>query len=80
MYYVSFDFDISGLDAGYNLHFDLFTVDPNDTGTVGEFAPFSHDARTDCCDDTEVPEPGVIALFGTGLLLLGLVRLRRKDV
>lgn len=70
--YVGWDFDVSGLLAGYQLHFDLFGASCTTTGVlnvtncaVKQFAPFSHDAGTD------VPEPTTLLLFGFGLLLVG---------
>lgn len=54
------------------LHFDLYDHYLSRTRAVYKFAPFSHDAG-----GTTVPEPTPIALIGVGLLVLGLVRLRR---
>lgn len=70
-FYQSFDFDISGLAEGYDLHFDLYNTALKKGDTVlGQFAPFSHDART-------IPEPSVLALLGVGLL--GIAFSRRKQ-
>ncbi len=69
-FYQSFDFDVSGLAADYELHFDLYNTALKKGDTVlGQFAPFSHDART-------IPEPSVLALMGLGLL--GVAFSRRK--
>lgn len=54
------------------LHFDAYTL--NSDGTINQFAPFSHDAEV-----SSVPEPGTLALLGTGLLGLGVFIRRRKN-
>ena len=78
-YYQDWVFDISGLDSGEYLHFDLYQIGgwggPNGdkfTGIV-EFAPFSHDASS---DGHQVPEPGTMVLLGSGLV--GLAGWGRK--
>lgn len=83
MFYVGFDFDVSGLDDGIDLHFDLYNVtqarrDPLDLDR-DDFAPFSHDATTDRPPEVHVAEPGVLSLLGFGLLgLAGAIRRRRQ--
>jgi hypothetical protein len=79
-YYRQFVIDTSGLDAGYELHFDLYTtisgapaaLKKNGIAStdidVDDFAPFSHDAETR--RTTELPEPGTLLLLGTTLMAL----------
>ena len=69
MYWVAFDFDVTGLVNGYNLHFDTY-----DTDHLPEVkAPFSHDARTG------VPEPGTLLLLSAGLLGAAFSRRGRRQ-
>jgi hypothetical protein len=78
MYFAAFDFDVSGLATGYDLHFDLYDEVIRSSGDidVNKFAPFSHDAEI---RRIQVPEPGSIALFGTGLILLTAVNKRTRN-
>jgi hypothetical protein len=79
LYWLGWNFDVSGLLPGFNLHFDLYGTVCHATTTgqncvVRQFAPFSHDAGT------SVPEPATVTLLGAGLLLLGVAtRRRRRD-
>lgn len=89
MFYQQFNFDITNLMAGYNLHFDLYSeklcTATKGSGSSGcqsigdidikEFAPFSHDAES---QRTEIPEPLSLALFGAGLAGMGLIRRRKR--
>ncbi len=46
-YYAQFDVDVSGLDSGFGLHFDLYNTDVLMDGDIDrdDFAPYSHDAE-----------------------------------
>jgi hypothetical protein len=83
MYYMPFLVDVSGLDQGYGIHFDLYDEkaytkakcnNPAGDIDVNDFAPFSHDAT----GMKMVPDGGTTAaLLGLGVLGLGFFA-RRK--
>lgn len=78
LYYKAFQVDVSGLDAGYEIHFDLYSVkwdDNKDQLIVDDFAPFSHDAQSG--GGTPVPEPSTLLLLGAGLAGFGAYHRRR---
>ena len=85
-YYFAFTGDSSLLQAGYNLHFDLYTESLRDCATgrnpaactdvdVDSFAPFSHDAET----TTRIPEPSTVTGLLMGLAVAGR-RLTKRTV
>ena len=77
MYYAGFNFDKSALADGFELHFDLYNeLMRSGDIDINNFAPFSHDAAT----TTKVPEPAALALFGIGLLGMGLATTLRRRV
>lgn len=86
MYFARFDFDLSGLAAGFGLHFDLYDESlvsscKSRNCTVGDidvnkFAPFSHDAQAMV---TAVPEPETYAMLLAGLALMAFVSRRRRQ-
>ena len=67
---LSFDLDVAG---SFYLHLTFSSHFNSDTspGTYRNTAESLHETAT-----TSVPEPGTLALFGTGLLLLGFSRRR----
>lgn len=67
--WIGWDIDSTGLGDNYFLHFDLYNVKfRSGDYDINDFAPFSHDARGDCC--VQVPEPNGLFLLGLGLLLI----------
>jgi hypothetical protein len=69
--YNAFNVDISGLAAGYSLHFDLYDRDLKRS----VFAPFSHDAQSG--STVPVPDGGTtVALLGGAICALGAFRRR----
>ena len=87
MYYMQFDFNVSGLAPGLGIHFDLYNEQliekckkvggctPVDLD-INQFAPFSHDAEGAVA---VVPEPESYAMLLAGLGLLGFTARRRKQ-
>ncbi len=87
--------DLTGGEIA-GIHFDLFTVASgqyspgglDDRKLVQAFAPFSHDAQSlppgtpppPPPPTGGVPEPGILALFGTGMLGMAIMRRRRRQV
>jgi hypothetical protein len=78
MYYKVFHVDVSGLEPGYLIHFDLYNTKLVKGGDgdidVSEFAPFSHDAES----RRRVPEPSTLLLLGGGLLSLAVFGKRAR--
>jgi len=90
-YYQKFTVDISGLLSAYSLHFDLYDQTVKDVGTkkepltavtMGDFAPYSHDAQSGLGGgggggSLLVPDGGTTIIL-LGLALLGIGGLGRK--
>jgi len=68
----NFVIDIAGFDS---VHFDLYTksVDADGYTSIDHFAPFSHDSEF-----SRVPTPGILYLFGIGLL--GMYTANRRKI
>ncbi len=81
MFFEDFLVDVSDLDEGVRIHFDLYTKEAvNGDIDVDEFAPFSHDAESGNGNGNgngQVPEPGTLALLAA-TLGMGAV-FRRKN-
>ncbi len=73
--YMSFNVDITGLDAGYTLWFDLIQLDAN--GKVIANEPFSHAAQGGTGGGSSVPDGGSTAML-LGMAMLGLGWAKRK--
>lgn len=76
LYLATFAIDLSGLAAGYGVHFDLYNLNIKNGRLYDEFAPFSHDAEG---WSQPVPEPGTVLLLGSGFLGLAIYGRRRKN-
>jgi hypothetical protein len=76
MYYKVFHVDVSGLEPGYLIHFDLYNTKILEGGDidVSKSAPFSHDAES----RRRVPEPSTLLLLGGGLLSLAVFGKRTR--
>jgi len=77
MYYKKFDIDVSGLNPGLGIHFDLYNEKLLSGGDVdvNKFAPYSHDAQG--MVTSPIPEPETYALLLAGLAFIGFMARRR---
>ena len=68
MIFEDFDVDVSGLAAGYQVHFDLYNLGTDKRGNVmvKDFAPFTHDAQSG---------PLTVADTSSTMILLGMAML-----
>jgi hypothetical protein len=73
MYDDAFTIDMSLLEEGFGLHFDLYAL--ADDGTIDFKAPFSHDAGG---GTPPVPEPATFLLVGSGMAALAMFRRRQN--
>lgn len=92
LYYAAFAVDVSNLDDGSALHFDLYNTDVRNckgkeacttVASRDDFAPFSHDAQSGGSGGTgpsSIPEPNSMALVLLGLGLLGAGFVARRKV
>jgi hypothetical protein len=79
LYYHDFLVDITNLDPGYSVHFDLYDEKvKSGVYCVDDFAPFSHDAQSGT-NVAHVPDSGSgLLMLGAALAGLGFVRRRRR--
>ncbi|MBN1760102.1 MAG: choice-of-anchor N protein [Chitinispirillaceae bacterium] len=69
-YFQAWTVDLSNLDAGNTIHFDLYGNVEKSNKIKAVFAPFSHDAE----GSSSVPEPTTLSLIGIALLGIGVFR------
>jgi hypothetical protein len=77
-YFAAFSVDVSGLAAGFGLHFDAYSKQPGQSVPdldTDLFAPFSHDAAFR--PGNPIPEPSAALVFGAALLVTGCTTRRR---
>lgn len=77
LYYQDWNVDVTGLSAGYRVHFDLYDEKVKSGGDIDidNFAPFSHDAVSG--PSITVPDASCsLALFGLALAGLSAFRYR----
>jgi len=74
MVFEDFNVDVSGLAAGYGVHFDLYNLGRDKRGNtiVKDFAPFSHDAASRTVADTSS------TMMLLGMALLAVEGMRRR--
>lgn len=71
--YNAFNIDMSGLSAGYTVHFDLYNITTDKKGNIAvdQFAPFSHDAQGPGGPSTSIPDSAsTMMLLGIGLVAI----------
>jgi hypothetical protein len=88
MFYQEFPVDVSNLDPGYVVHFDLYSKETiNNNIRIKSFAPYSHDAEgghhdvLSGQDDEEsynVPESNSALLLFAGLVAVGVAKKRQS--
>ncbi|HKQ36526.1 MAG TPA: choice-of-anchor N protein [Verrucomicrobiae bacterium] len=76
MIFEDFDVDVSGLAAGYQVHFDLYNLGRDKRGNtmVKEFAPFSKDAQSGPLSVADTSSTMILL----GMAMLGIEGLRRR--
>ena len=76
MLFESFDVDVSGLAAGYQVHFDLYNLGTDKRGNVmvKEFAPFSHDAQSGSLTVADTSSTMILL----GMAMLAVEGMRRR--
>lgn len=76
MLFEDFEIDITGLAAGYQVHFDLYNIGTDKRGneTVQDVAPFSHDAQSGSLSVADTSSTMILL----GMALLAIEGMRRR--
>jgi hypothetical protein len=79
MLFEDFEVDVSGLAAGYQVHFDLYNIGTDKRGktTVKDFAPFSKDAQSGPNPPLSVSDTSSTMML-LGMAMLAVEGMRRR--
>lgn len=82
MLFEEFEVDVTGLAAGYQVHFDLYNIGTDKRGktTVKDFAPFSKDAQSGPNGSLSVADTSsTMILLGMAMLVIEGMRRRLRS-